>query len=168
MLNPDGPPLAQLWLRSQVPVSGQKEVEGANYPMLARSTFVGVVDFPADGKDFRGQPVKAGAYTMRYELLPADGNHMGVAPDRDFLLLIRTADDPGPEAMPSFEELVKLSARAAGTNHPLVFSMVAPSSGTLPTVTIDSNDYLVFAAKLKTAGGAVPIAIILKGVSMSF
>ncbi len=168
VLQADGSPLAQVWLRSDVPSSGKKEVEGANYPMLAPSTFVGVIDFPAPDKDFRGQPIKPGAYVLRYELMPADGNHMGVAPDRDFLLLVRAGDDPGPAAMPSSAELVKLSARAAGTNHPLVLSMVAAPGGALPEATTDPNGYLIFSANLQTSGGALPMAVILKGVSMSF
>ncbi len=168
VLQADGSPLAQVWLRSDVPSSGKKEVEGANYPMLAPSTFVGVIDFPAADKDFRGQPIKPGAYVLRYELMPADGNHMGVAPDRDFLLLVRAGDDPGPAAMPSSAELVKLSARAAGTNHPLVLSMVAPPGGAVPGATTDANGYLVFSATWQVAGGALPMAVILKGVSMSF
>jgi hypothetical protein len=118
---------------------------------------------------------------MRYDLLPGDGNHMGVAPDRDFLLLVPAGDDPGPAGALPYARLVKLSAAAAGTNHPLVLSMVAPASRPVPAVYTDSNGYVVFSAELhmessSTPNGksgnaaitALPIAIIVKGVSASF
>ncbi|MFB3814946.1 MAG: hypothetical protein ACE14L_12635 [Terriglobales bacterium] len=167
VLKADGTPLAQIWLRQQLPVSGKKTVEGANYPALSPSMLVGVIEYPAAGKDFRGQPIKPGVYTMRYALLPADGNHMGVAPDRDFLLLSLVGDDPVANSVLRYEELLKLSTKAAGTNHPLALSMVA-APPSVPAAYTDPNDYVVLAAKLDTSGGALPIAIIVKGVSMSF
>src|SRR5512135_1927940 len=98
VLRADGTPLCEIWLRKSLPASSGKAVEGANYTELAESEFVGVISFPNGGKDFRGQAVKAGAYGLRYELLPNDGNHLGVAPARDFLLLTPLAADPDPAA----------------------------------------------------------------------
>ena len=43
-----------------------------------------------------GQGIQPGLYTLRYELVPNDGNHLGVANSRDFGLLVRAADDPDP------------------------------------------------------------------------
>ena len=168
ILAADGRPLAEVWLCKDAPVSGKKEVEGANYPALTPGLLVGVISFATPAKDFRSQPIKPGAYALRYELLPNDGNHMGVAPDRDFLLLTPLADDPGPAKTLLDDELVRLSSRAAGTNHPAVFSMPALDQRTLPAAYTDSNGYIVFAAPLSTAAGELPIALIVKGVSMSF
>ncbi len=168
VLGADGAPLAEIWLRSSVPITDRKEVEGANYPQLSTSELVGAVNFPKGAKDFRGQSIKPGVYTLRCALLPADGNHMGVSPDRDYLLLVPAADDPGPSTALKFGELVKLSARASGTNHPAVFSLVTPDKRTLPAAYLDPNDYVIFADKLKTPTGDLPFAVILKGVTMSF
>ena len=168
VLAADASPVAEIWLRKDLPVSGQKEVEGANYPALTPGILVGVILFSTPGKDFRSQQVKPGTYAMRYELLPNDGNHMGVAPDRDFLLLVPVADDPGPAKTLPYQELVKLSSRAAGTSHPAVFSMPAVDKRDLPAAYADPNGYIVFAGQLGTTAGNLPVALIVKGVSMSF
>jgi len=162
VLRADGTPLCEIWLRKSLPASG-KAVEGANYAELAESEFVGVISFPSGGKDFRGQPIKAGAYGLRYELLPNDGNHLGVAPARDFLLLTPLTADPDPAAQYKFDQLVALSKQAAGSNHPAVFSMVVPE-GTLPGAYTSGDGYEVFAAKLRIESGReLPLALVVKG-----
>jgi hypothetical protein len=168
VLAADGNPLVQIWLCKEVPVSGKKEIEGANYPALTPGTLVGVFALAAAGKDFRNQPIKPGTYALRYELLPNDGNHMGVAPDRDFLLLVPIADDPGPAKTLSYPELVKLSSQAAGSSHPAVFSMPASDKRSLPAAYTDANGYIIFAATLPTTAGDLAVALIVKGISMSF
>ena len=35
-----------------------------DFPGLKTSALVGVITFPKDGKDFRGQDIKAGTYTL--------------------------------------------------------------------------------------------------------
>jgi hypothetical protein len=168
VLGADGKPLAEIWFRKEVPVTPKREVEGAIYPTLSPGEFLGVMALPAVAKDFRGQTIKPGTYTLRYELLPNDGNHLGVAANRDFALLVRDADDPGPDKTLSLDELVKLSDRAAGTSHPAVFSMVAPANRALPAAYLDANGYVILAAEAPAASGALPVALIVKGVSMSF
>jgi hypothetical protein len=159
----DGKARCEIWLRKSLPAASGKVAEGANYPELAAAEFVGVISFPNGGKDYRGQPIKTGVYGLRYELLPNDGNHMGVAPARDFLLLTPLAADPDPDARYTYEQLVALSRRAAGSNHPAVFSMVVPE-GALPGAYTSGEGYEVFAAKLKLASGReLPFALVVKG-----
>ena len=114
----DGSLICELWLRSQIPPQEKKEVSGAIYTELGDSSLIGVVSLPKGGNDFRGQGIKPGLYTLRYAVHPTDGNHMGISPYRDFLLLVPAAMDTEVGAKPKFEELSKLSAKAAGTNHP--------------------------------------------------
>ena len=71
--------MCEIWFRAAIPTQTGRNVEGANFPELSSSEFVGVVTFPKQVSDFRGQPIKPGSYGLRYELLPNDGNHMGVA-----------------------------------------------------------------------------------------
>ncbi len=157
--------VVDVWLRNSIPTAKQKDSQ-ATYPGIAPSTFIGVISFHSQTSDFRGQPVKAGTYTMRYELLPEDGNHMGVAPQPDFVLLTPIAADPGPDAMPSYGELVKLSAKAAGTSHPAAFSMV-PVEGAngYPSLFYTSDGLVAFAAEAKTQSGKLPLALVVKGVA---
>ena len=53
-------------------------------PGLQPSALVGVLTFPKNTTDFRGQAIKAGSYTLRYAQMPSDGNHLGAAPTTDF------------------------------------------------------------------------------------
>jgi hypothetical protein len=155
----------EVWFRVTVP-AGKTDASGAVYTTLPEGALIGVIRFPKATTDFRGQSIKEGSYTMRYAVHPTDGNHMGISPIRDFLLLVPLTADGNPDAMLKFEELVKLSTRASGTNHPAALSLASPdASAAAPSVTTDEHNHTVFAAKLKTASGETPIALIIKGVA---
>src|SRR5271167_3059447 len=113
---------AEFWFAKQLKAA-TKDVSGALYPELANAEFVGAVNFAKGMTDFREQAIPAGVYTLRYQLLPQDGNHLGVAPNPDFLLAIPAASDPMPEQNLPFKKLVALSAQSTGTNHPAVIAL---------------------------------------------
>ena len=164
LVRPDGSVLCEIWLRKSLPVGKVAAAKGAAYPEMAESTLLGMISFPNGGKDFRGQAIKPGFYTMRYELLPEDGNHMGVAPTRDFALLLAAGADAGPNAQYDYAQLVKLSAQAAGTNHPAVFVLLAPEAGDTPRTYQNPDGFQVFAGAIQTDGGKnVPVALVVKG-----
>src|SRR5262249_6902315 len=115
---------------------------------------------------YRGQPIPAGYYTLRYELLPNDGNHLGAAPSRDFVLLIPVATDPDPGSVFTFQELVTLSRKATSTRHPGPLSFVESGGRTAPAVTGDDQDNSIFSAVLKLAGGEdLRIGLVVKGTA---
>ena len=155
----------EVWFRASVP-AGKTDASGAVYTTLPEGALIGVIRFAKTANDFRGQSVAAGVYTLRYAVHPTDGNHMGISPIRDFLLLVPVAADTNPNAALKFEELSKLSAKASGTNHPAVLSLVSPDgSAAAPAVTTDEHNHTIFAAKLKTASGEQPLAFVIKGVA---
>jgi hypothetical protein len=106
----DGSPL-DVWPAAQVQTS-DKPREDATYP-LAPSLFVGIIHFAKNARDARGNAIAAGTYTLRYELQPNDGNHLGTSPTRDFLLLVPVAADTNPAQSYSFDQLVRLSEQKA-------------------------------------------------------
>jgi rRNA maturation protein Nop10 len=160
----DGSTLCEIWLRKTVPVQAKKDAANVVYPELGESTLIGLVSFPHATTDYRGQAIKAGAYTLRYELIPEDGNHLGVAPNRDFVLLIPAASDPDPNATFKFDELVNLSREATGTRHPAPFSLVQPSAAT--GLSEDEEDHWIFSTVLKLESGKdLPIAVVVKGTT---
>jgi len=161
----DGSVAAEIWLRRDLPAPEKKEGSGAIYPQLAESTLVAVISFPTAATDYRGQSIKPGTYTLRYALLPNDGNHLGVAPNRDFLLLIPAASDSDPTACYKFEALVNLSRQATGTAHPAPLSMVPPQNGAGPSISKDEDDHWVFSAKLTVGSAELPIALVVKGTA---
>lgn len=163
----DGSVACELWLRKNIPAQPKKDVEGALYTRLAESELIGILNFPQASTDYRGQAVRAGFYTLRYELLPNDGNHLGAAPNRDFLLLIPAGSDPDPAAVLKFQEMVDLSRKATGTKHPGPLSLIQPQSkGTEPALSKDDQDHWIFSAGLKLASGEqIPFAIVVKGTA---
>jgi hypothetical protein len=164
VLRGDGSPLAEIWLRKSLPAPSGPAAKNVLYPELSPSVLVGVISFPKGAKDFRGQPVKPGFYTLRYELLPEDGNHLGVAANRDFLLLVAATADADPNAKYDSAQMVKLSAQAAGTNHPAAFAMLPPESGELPRAFENADSFTVFAGSLQAASGkSVPFELVIKG-----
>ena len=160
-------PACELWIRKSVPAQAKKDIEGLAYPQLAESTLVGVIRFSQPAADFRGQRIPAGFYTLRYELIPNDGNHLGVAPNRDFLLLVPAASDADPKAQFKFEELVALSREATGTKHPGPLSLAqADGMVTAAVVSKDDQDHWIFSAPVKLASGdEIPIALVVRGTA---
>jgi hypothetical protein len=147
-----------IWFRKSIP-TGSKAADDSIVLPIAQGTLLGLLRFPADGYDRRGQTVKAGVYTLRYSTYPVDGSHQGVAPQRDFAVLTPLSADPDPAAVPGFDALVDASIKGAGTPHPAVLSLEAPAGGALPSVSKEGDHDWV----LKVKAGSLPIAIIVAG-----
>ena len=161
----DGSVACEIWLRRVVPAQAKQDVAGALYPQLAESTMLGIISFPRDATDYRGQPVKPGIYTLRYELIPNDGNHLGVAPNRDFALLVPIASDSDPNATFKFDELVNLSRKTTGTRHPAPLNLPQPG-GAAGTVAKDDEDHWILSAEVKLASGeSLPLSLVVKGTA---
>ena len=153
-----------VWLRAAIP-AGKNDTSGAAYTSVGDSTLIGVITFAKSTTDYRGQAVKAGSYTMRYAVHPADGNHLGISPIRDFLVMVPVAMDPNPEAQFKFEELMKMSTKVTGTNHPGVLSLTNPAGAPpAPKIESDENNHIVFSSSIKNQSGAtVPVSFVVKG-----
>ena len=165
LVNGQGAPVCEVWLRKSVPAKSSGASSDTAYGM-GMGMLVGVLRFPADGSDFRGQAIKAGYYTLRYALVPQDGNHMGVSAYRDFLLLSPVAADTQLDQALTFEALAALSKKASGTNHPAVLTMIpATDAGALPAAVHDDQGHWGLQIKAKTAAGDQPLAFILVGKS---
>lgn len=156
VVGPEGP-LCELWLRKLLPVrTGATPTLGVAYTQLAEGTLVGAMRFPADTTDYRKQQVTAGVYTLRFALHPVDGNHMGVSPYRDFLLL-GPAADPNPRTVTP-EHVLFLSRKVSGTGHPSIWSLVpAEGSGAEASLTHwDDEDLWVLEFEVPTQANEGP------------
>ena len=160
----DGGWTAEFWFAKQLKTAA-KSVPGALYSELTNAEFVGVVNLPKGMADFRGQAIPAGVYTLRYQLLPQDGNHMGVAPNPDFLLAIPLASDPNPEQGYLYKKLVTLSAKTTGTNHPAVIAL--DTAGDPSSVAGDAQGVMVFTVTVPSSGasGTEKLGIVVKGTA---
>ena len=162
----DTVPVCEVWLRKVLPMKpGSTAPE---YASLNPGDFVGVVIYSKGMGDYRGQALKAGTYTMRFQTMPADGNHMGVSPTQDYVLLAPASADKDPSATLEYEALVDLSRKVAGTNHPTPLYLVAPGSSGEAVVRDADGGHRVLEIKTKAqapAGAEVdfPLAIVLVG-----
>jgi hypothetical protein len=158
----DGGWTAEFWFAKQLKTAA-KEVSGALYPELSNAEFVGVVNLPKGMIDFRGQTIPAGIYTLRYQLLPQDGNHMGVAPNPDFLLAIPAASDSNPEQSYLYKKLVALSGKTTGTHHPAVIAL--DTAGVPGSVQLNGQGTAVFTVTVPSSGASATekIGIVVKG-----
>jgi hypothetical protein len=154
---PSGP-WCEVWFRKSIPTGSKPADDSVSFP-IAQGTLIGILRFPAQGADRRGQVIKPGVYTMRYSNFPVDGAHQGVAPQRDFALLTPMANDADPAATPAFAALVQMSLKASGTPHPAVFSLETPAGTTFPAVAKEGEKDWTLSVKV----GDLPFSIILVG-----
>jgi hypothetical protein len=123
---PDGL-ICEIWVRKTVPAKAPGQDLGVAYPQLDEGTLVAAVKFASTLKDYRKQEIKSGVYTLRYALTPINGNHQGVAPQRDFLLAIPAAVDQDP-ANVTEAQTIELARKSTTTNHPSVWCLM-PGEG---------------------------------------
>jgi hypothetical protein len=152
-----GGTVAEIWLVSTMPKGPATTADNVSLTTVPLSSFLGVIDFPAQWYDRRGQTIKPGAYTLRYNIYPENGDHQGVAPQRDFFVLSRLQDDQDPTTHPSFNALVATSRKASGTDHPLVMSIWKADEPT-ENFTHEGTDWI-----LRRKAGDTVLAMIMVG-----
>src|SRR5215472_3056342 len=158
--------LCDLWLAKAVPGKAHAPQSlGVAFPQFAQGALVGAIRFPSSVKDYRKQLIKAGVYTLRYALLPENGNHMGVAPQRDFVLASPAAADQNPSTL-TIDQTLALSRKATGSNHPSVWSLAPPEDHpkSLPSVFhLEDGDLWLVEFSVPVAGSPVPMALVVVG-----
>jgi hypothetical protein len=117
---------------------------------VAEGTLVGAVKVERDYRDIRGKVIKPGVYTLRYGIQPANGDHLGVSPFRDFLLLSPAAVD-GTAAPQGHDGTVDLSKQTIGGSHPAVWSIDPPVATEAP-LSIHTTDLGHKAVVVELAG----------------
>jgi hypothetical protein len=176
IIDAEGKPLADLWLRKSIPASAKPA--GPNgviqFPFLSESELLGVIQFASEAHDYRDQTIAKGVYTARYGLQPVNGDHLGVSPFRDYSLILPVTKDKTPAVL-TRKQLETLSAESAGSSHPAVLFMLSvPSSAAqkLPAMIHDEekNTWRVVVpldlmVKGETKPLSYPVSIIVVGIS---
>ena len=122
----DGAGVCSVWFAKELPLKDNfKPSLSVKYP-FSPGELIGVLRIESKSKytDFRGQELKPGVYTLRYGQQPEDGNHVGSSDLADFLLAVPAAADADPKPIKMFESLNKSSAKASGSTHPAIFSLL--------------------------------------------
>ncbi len=157
-------PVAEIWWAKEIAVKdGFKPSLGQMYPFQAGQLLGALrVTKGADFTDFRNQQIKAGVYTLRFGLQPSDGNHVGTSETSDFVLALPAAIDTKTDAIKTFLDLTKLSAKASGATHPAIFSLVdSKKAGDAATLDKHGPEHWVLSVVLsgKNATGVVPVKL---------
>jgi hypothetical protein len=149
----------EIWLPSAAPNGPASSEANVSLPNIPQGALLGVIRVGAGFSDRRGNGVKPGVYTMRYSNFPQNGDHQGVAPQRDFALLSKASDDKDGKANPDFKTLVDMSEKAMGRPHPGVLSMWKVQSDFKPGIAQQGEQDWVLQTKI----GDLPVAFILVG-----
>jgi hypothetical protein len=131
---------------------------------VPEGTLIGAVKIEKDFRDTRGRVIKAGPYTLRYGIQPANGDHLGVSPYREFLLLSPAKQD-ADAAPPGHDNLVELSKQTIGGSHPAVWSLDPPVA-TDAALSVRANtelDLKALVMEVPVAGGTLRFGLVLIG-----
>ena len=123
ILDAQGKAISEIWLVTTAPSGSKGGEENVTLTTIPHGALIGVMRFPAQFYDRRGQVVKPGVYSLRYSMFPISGDHQGIAPQRDFAILTRIADEKDTKALPNYDTLMDWSRKASGTPHPLCISI---------------------------------------------
>lgn len=160
VLKDDGTELMEAWFVKTLPGGGSAEPETA-LPEVPHGALIGVVKFPEKHADRRGQTIKPGVYTLRYSRYPVNGAHVGVAPQRDFAVLVLAEKDTDAAALPPFEKLMSQGRVAAGAPHPLVLSIWKEDQAVPDGVEAAGDEEKI----LHVTIGKVPFSMIIVGAA---
>jgi hypothetical protein len=116
------------WWSSGIPLTGSGSPAWAAVP---EGALIGAVKVTRDFRDIRGRVIKAGVYTLRFGLQPENGDHLGVSPHRQFLLISPAADD-SETAPKGHDEAVELAKGSIGGSHPGIWSIDPPVATEAP------------------------------------
>lgn len=158
-----GAAYCSIWLRTDTPKGGKPAEENQTLTALNQGALLGVIRWDAKGQDRRGQGIKPGVYTLRYGLIPINGDHQGAAPQRDFVVMIPAAADTDLNAMPAFDQMMDLSRKASGTPHPAVLSLFKADADIPAGVSKQGENDWVLLSKL----GGTPVALIVAGIAVN-
>jgi len=163
VINDKGKTVCEVWFSKEIPAI-KNEVPGASFGQIPEGAFIGVINFPANTSDYRGQGIKAGFYTLRFALILQDGNHLGVSPTRDFFLLCPAGEDKDPNTQLKTEDLLKISRNASGTGHPTVWHVTqATSDKDLPKIVKNEHEHVILETKVSTKSGPLAIGLVVIG-----
>jgi hypothetical protein len=163
VINDKGNAVCEVWFSKEIPTINN-EIPGASFGQIPEGAFIGVINFPSNNTDFRGQGIKAGFYTLRFALILQDGNHLGVSPARDFFLLCLIGEDKDPASQLKTEDLVKMSRSASGAAHPTVWFVGQPASDKdLPKVVKNEHNHVILETKISTKSGPLAIGMVVIG-----
>ncbi len=137
----DGKPLYDLWLANEIALADKPDTgTGIKYGEIALGALVGVMRAHGGESDYRQADVKEGVYILRYAVQPMNGNHLGTADTRDFVMLSGAADDLDPAPVSDADKLVERSLLVSPTDHCLILYLRVPEKTPAEPVIVKHPD----------------------------
>lgn len=149
------------WWIKELPVEGAE----AAWSSVAEGALVGALRVDGEWKDIRGYTIRPGVYTLRFALQPQNGDHLGISPYREFLLLAPADRDLATDPA-GHEGAVELSTHASRRSHPAAMSIDPPSTDAAP-LSLTSNEFghdvAVFQVPVAGGKGALTFGLVVRG-----
>jgi len=145
-----------------------KPAGAPTWSSVADGALVGAVRLSAAMPDIRGVSIKPGVYTLRFALQPENGDHVGVSPYREFLLVCPVAEDVTPDPA-GYKGAVALAKKTVGKSHPAALSLDPPVTDQAPGTPVTNeagHKGITMAVPLTFQGspaGALTFGLILIG-----
>jgi hypothetical protein len=164
--------ICEVWFRKEVPVQATPEQikNGITLREIPETTVLGALRVHKTMTDYRKQKIKEGVYTLRLAYQPADGDHMGTAPNNEFCLPV-FADDDKDAALMKPKALQETSAKVAGGNHPAVLLLFPPPTKAPEAAKLEKdamNDWvLTRSVSIKSGEAKAKIGLMLTLVGIS-
>jgi len=133
--------LYDVWLRRELTLARPARNEmSSEFGVLPLGEFVGVIRSNGREVDYRESPIDKGFFAMRYGMQPNDGDHLGTAPTRDFLVLTGFEDDEDTAPVSDMDDLAELSLMASSTDHPMILYLLKPEGEASAAARIVEHD----------------------------
>jgi hypothetical protein len=131
---------------------------------VPEGAIVGAMRLSADWSDIRGYTIPQGVYTLRYALQPQNGDHIGMSPNREFLLPAPAPDDTSTEPL-GYDGAVALAKKASRRSHPAALSIDPPSTSATPlsTASNDLRHQIVIFSVATTSGRPLTFGLVVEG-----
>ena len=149
------------WVRSLTLKAGAKTPAWSH---VADGTLVGALRLTSAWTDIRGYTVRPGVYTLRFALQPQNGDHMGISPNREFLLPGPASDDSSTDSV-GYDGAVLLARKTSRRAHPAAISLDPPAATAAPlsTATNDLGHQIVIVNVATSAGAPLTFGLVVSG-----
>lgn len=139
------------WARALALKDGAKS---PGWSEVADGTLAGALRLTSAWTDIRGYTIRPGVYTLRFALQPQNGDHMGISPNREFLLPGPAADDQTADPL-GYDAAVALARKTSRRAHPAAISIDPPVAAAEP-LSASTNDlgHQIVVVRVPTAAGA--------------
>jgi hypothetical protein len=153
----------EFWWVKSLPLRGGAS-GAASWSDVPDGSLVGVLRLGANWTDIRGFTVRPGVYTLRFALQPQNGDHVGVSPNREFLLPAPAADDVTVDPV-GYDGAVALAKKSSRRAHPASISIDPPISTGKPlsAATNDLGHQVVIVSVATSAGKPLTFGVVVQG-----